>query len=185
VTTAATTSTWAIDQVHSSAEFAVQHLGISTFKGRFRHIEGRIHVDEQDWSRSSVEATIDVRSLDIVSDRLLGHLLTADFFDADQFPTITFKSTRVEKVDDSHWRVTGDLALHGETRPVTLDTEYHGQAVHPFSKRTVAAFTATTEINRGDFGLKWNVPLENGLQYVGEHVRISLYLEAVRDEPAA
>lgn len=184
MTTSAPTnvSTWAIDPVHTSVEFGVQHLAISTYRGRFRTVEGTLRVDEANPANSSVEATIDAASIDITQDRFLGHVLSPDFLDAQSYPAITFRSTRVERVDDTHWNVTGDLTLHGQTQPVLLKTAFLGQATHPFSKKTVAAFHAEAEIDRGAFGLKWNVPLDTGAQYVGERVTITLHIEAIKQD---
>lgn len=183
MTTASTAvSTWIIDGVHSIAEFSVKHMVISTVKGRFRTIAGSITVDEANPANSRVEASIDVASIDTAEPQRDAHLRSDDFFNAEQFPQMTFRSTRVERVDDTHWKVHGDLTLKGVTRPVVLDTTYLGQETHPFSQKRVAAFTAETTLDRKDFGLNWQAPLASGAAYVGEEVRINLEIEAVRQD---
>ncbi len=175
-------STWAIDPVHSSVGFTVRHLALTTFKGRFHTVSGIIEIDEATPSRSSVNAAVEIASLDIREDRLAGHVNSEQFFDAANYPQMTFKSTGVTSRDDQHWQIAGDLTIRSATRPVVLDTEYLGQAKHPFSGKTVAGFRAETVINRPDFGLAWNAPMDTGAQYVGEEVRISLEIEAVRQD---
>lgn len=178
-------STWTIDPVHSTVEYVVAHLGMPTFRGKFKTMEGTITLDEENPVNSSVTATIEAASMDIPGDRFYGHIAGADFFDIENHPKITFTSTGVEKVSDTRWNINGDLTIKGNTRPVTLDTEFLGQAVHPFSKKHYAAFEASTNIDRTDFGIKWNVPMDNGMKYVGERVKVSLIIEAVKQEEAA
>lgn len=175
-------STWVIDPVHSDVEFQVKHLALTTFKGRFRTVEGAIRLDEENPANSSVNATIETDSIDVMGDRFLGHMKADAFFWTEQYPTITFASTDVAQVDDEHWRITGDLTIRDVTRPVTLETEYLGQAVHPFSKKTAAGFRATTQIDRVDFGITWNAPMDAGAKYIGEDVQITLEIEAVRQD---
>jgi polyisoprenoid-binding protein YceI len=181
-TTPTAVSTWTIDPVHTTVGFEVQHMGMATFRGRFRNVEGTITLDEANPTNSTVAATIDVASLDIVSDRLAGHLNSQDFFVVETYPAITFRSTRVTQQDDTHWTVIGDLTIRDTTREVALATTYLGQGTHPFSKRTIAGFHAETAINRGDFGLNWNVALDTGAQYVGERVTITLDIEAIKQD---
>ena len=181
-TTQTATSTWTIDPVHTSVEFGVKHLNVSTFKGRFKTVGGTIQLNEANPSSSSVTAEIDANSIDIVAERLFGHVVSKDFLDTEQYPKLSFKSTHVEKVDDKHWKVSGDLTIRDATRPVVLNTEFLGQETHPFSKKSVAAFLATTTINRGDFGLTWNAVMDSGAAYVGEQVTITLHIEAVKQE---
>jgi polyisoprenoid-binding protein YceI len=182
VTTASpsTVTTWNIDASHTIVGYAVSHLGISTYRGKFKTVEGVLHINEDNPAASSVSATIDAGSLDIPQDRFYGHIVSPDFLDVQNHPKITFQSTNVEKVADDKWKVAGNLTLRGVTKEVVLDTTYLGQAEHPFSKNTHAAFTAETEINREDFGLKWNAPLVNGGVYLGERIRLSLDIEAIK-----
>lgn len=182
MTTQTAVSTWSIDNVHSSAQFSVAYMAIAVFKGRFANVEGTIALNEADPSQSSVNAAIDVASLDISNDRFRGHMMSDQFFDAEQYPQITFKSTGVQKVGDTHWKISGDLAMHGVTKPVTLDTEYLGQAKHPFSGQLRAGFRARLAIDRGEWGLSWNAALDNGAKYVGEKVEIELDILAGKQE---
>jgi polyisoprenoid-binding protein YceI len=181
-----TATTWRIDPTHTIAAFAVQHMGMSTFRGRFRTVEGGITLDEATPANSSVTATLDVNSLDVLGERFVQAMMRAEHFHVEEHPTITFRSTRVERgADDRHWTVYGDLTIRGITHEVALAAEYLGRDKHPFSGRTVAAFRAETEIDRGDYGMQWNAALESGRKYLGERVRITLDIEAVReDEPA-
>jgi polyisoprenoid-binding protein YceI len=180
--TSTTVSTWAIDPVHTIVAFAVQHMGMSTFRGRFRTVEGTIRIDEGNPVHSFVTATIDAGSIDVVGERLLGALMREDFFNTEKFSTITFQSTHVERHDDTHWTVTGDLTIRGVTRAVSLATAYLGQGTHPFSGRRIAGFHAETDIDRTEFGLTWNAALDTGAQYLGERVHITLDIEAVRQD---
>lgn len=175
-------STWVIDPIHSDVEFQVKHLALTTFKGRFPTVEGSIRLDEENPVNSSVTATIATADIDVMGDRFQGHLKADDFFKVEEYPTITFASTDVAQIDDTNWQITGDLTIRDVTRPVTLATEYLGQAVHPFSKKTAAGFRATTLIDRNDFGITWNAPMDAGAKYVGEEVRITLEIEAVRQD---
>jgi polyisoprenoid-binding protein YceI len=182
MTTQTAVSTWSIDAVHTSVLFAVEYMGLALFKGRFANVEGTITLNEADPTQSSVNATIDVKSLDIKNERFYGHVMGDQFFDAEKYPQITFKSTRIEKVSDTHWKISGDLSMHGVTKPVTLDTEYLGQAKHPFSGQLRAGFRATTTINRADWDLTWNAVLDTGARYVGEKVEITLETMAGKQE---
>ena len=173
------TSTWTIDPTHSIAEFAVKHLVITTVKGRFRDLEGTLQIDEERPENSSVSASIDVASIDTnVPDRDV-HLRSDDFFNAEQYPKINFRSTRVEPVDDTNYKVHGDLTIRDVTRPVVLGTEFEGDVVDPRGDRR-AAFTATTQISRKEFGVKWNQLIETGGAMVGDNIKITLHIEAVR-----
>ncbi len=179
IATKTATSTWTIDPAHSIAEFAVKHLVITTVKGRFRDLEGTLEIDEAQPENSSVSASIVVASIDTgVADRD-AHLRSDDFFNADRYPQITFRSTRVERVDDRNFRAHGDLTIREVTKPVVLDTEFEGEVDDPWGHRR-AAFTATTQISRNQFGVKWNQLIETGGAVVGDNVKITLHIEAVR-----
>jgi polyisoprenoid-binding protein YceI len=177
-------STWSIDPVHSSAEFAVKHMMISTVRGRFRDLEGAVHIDEEDPTKSWVTASIDAASVDTsVADRDT-HLRSDDFLNAEKYPRLTFRSTRVERVDDEHWKVIGDLAIREVTRQVVLDTEFEGQIKDVWGKQR-AAFTAETVIERNKFGLNWNALIEAGGVAVGDKIKVTLNIAAVRQDEAA
>jgi len=174
-------STWTIDPVHSIAEFAVKHMMVSTVKGRFRSMEGSLRIDEADPSASSVSASIDVASIDTAEPQRDDHLRSDDFFNAEKYPHITFRSTRMERVDDTNWKVIGDLTIRDVTREVVLDTEYAGQITDPWGKRR-AGFDAQTSISRKEFDVKYNSLIETGGVVLGDNVRIDLHIEAVRQE---
>ena len=173
--------TWAIDPVHSNAEFAVKHMMVATVRGRFRDLEGAVHIDEEDPSQSWVTASIDAASIDTAQPDRDAHLRSDDFFNAERYHKLTFRSTRVERVDDEHWKVIGDLTIREVTKEVVLDTEYEGQIKDVWGKQR-AAFTATTELNRKDFGLNWNALIEDGGVAVGDKVRVTLNIAAVRED---
>src|SRR5215216_283671 len=175
MTTQTAISTWSIDGAHSIAEFAVKHMMISTVKGRFRDLSGTIEIDEARPENSSVEAAIQTASIDTGVEQRDAHLRSGDFFDADAFPTIAFRSTRVERTAGDEWNVYGDLTLHGVTRTVVLDLEFEGETIDAWGKRR-AAFTATTSINRRDFGLNWNGVIEAGGVVVQDKVKITLHI---------
>ena len=173
------TSTWTIDKTHSIAEFAVKHLVVTTVKGHFREFEGTLNIDEANPENSSVTASIDVTSIDTnVPDRD-AHLRSDDFFNAEQFPQIIFKSTRLERVGGEQPKLYGDLTIRDVTRPVVLEVDYDGQVDDPWGNRR-AAFTATTQISRKEFNVRWNQMIEAGGAVVGDNIKITLHIEAVR-----
>lgn len=174
----ATTTTWVIDASHSLAEFAVKHLMVSTVKGRFTELSGSIVLDEADLSRSSVDVTINAASVDTRDEKRDAHLRSADFFDIETYPAITFKSTRVEPRGKDRLDVTGELTIHGVTRSVVLDAGINGRVASPWGHQ-VSAFSAETTINRKDFDLGWNVALETGGVLVSDRVKITIDIEAI------
>jgi polyisoprenoid-binding protein YceI len=175
------TSTWSVDASHSTAGFSVKHLVISQVRGDFRAFSGTLTLDDADVTRSTVEATLDVNSIDTrVADRD-AHLKSPDFFDAAKYPAITFKSTKVAKAGKTGLKVTGDLTLHGVTKPVTLDVTASPEVKGMFGE-TRRAYSATTKIARKDFGLTWNKLVEAG-PAVGDEVTIAFDLEVVKDAP--
>lgn len=172
-------TTWELDASHTSVEFSVKHMMISTVKGRFTGVQGTIVTDMADHTKGSVDVTIDVATVDTHDERRDGHLKSPDFFDAATFPTITFKSTRVVAQDATHLNVVGDLTIHGVTKQVELDTELNGEGTTPYGVH-VAGFSATTKISRKDFGLNWNVALEAGGFMVSDDIKISIEGEAAK-----
>lgn len=175
----AATSVWTIDPAHSNVEFAVKHMMFTTVKGRFGGVDGKIELNENDLADSFVNVTIDVNSVDTRDEKRNAHLRSADFFDTEQFPEITFKSTKVESAGDDEFKVTGDLTIHGVTKPVVLDVEQTGRGKNPWGQEVIG-FEATTKINRKDFGLNWNAALESGGVLVSDDVKISIDIEATR-----
>ena len=176
-------TTWTIDPNHTLSSFSVRHLLISSVHGEFGKTAGTFRIDEKDLARSNVDATIDVTSLNTrVPDRDK-HLRSADFFDTEKHPTMVFKSTKVEKIAKDRLRVTGDLTIRGTSRPATLDVTYTAP-IKGMEGETRRGFSATTKINRKEFGLNWSKAVEAG-PVVGDDVNIVLDVEAVRDEPKA
>ena len=165
--------------MHSIAEFSVKHLVVATVKGRFRELEATLHIDEANPENSSVEAKIAVASVDTNVEARDNDLRSDNFFNAEKYPYITFRSTRVERIDGERFKLRGELTIRDVTKEVVLDGEYAGQIVDPYGNRR-AAFTATTQISRGDFGMKWNQVLEAGGVAVGDNVKITLHVEAIR-----
>ncbi len=174
------TATWKIDAGHSTVEFVAKHMMITSVRGRFPDVEGTIRFDEENIANSSVEASIKVATVTSGSEQRDNHLRTGDFFLAEEYPTITFKSTRIEPKGDEHYNVIGDLTIRGITREVALNTTFEGRNVSPWGAEAIG-FSATTTVNRKDFGLNWNVALETGGVLVGDKIKIELNIEAVRN----
>jgi polyisoprenoid-binding protein YceI len=174
--TTGTTTVWTIDPSHSSVEFSVRHMMISTSKGRFSGVSGTITIDPDNLENSHVEVTIDPSTIDTSDEKRDAHLRSGDFFDVEKFPTITFKSTRVAK-DGDDYKVYGDLTILDVTKEVELKTEFHGQNKTPWGF-DVIGFSASTKISRKDYGLNWNAALETGGFLVGDDIKINLEIEA-------
>ena len=172
-------STWNLDAAHSVAEFKVKHMMISNVKGQFTKLTGALHFDEQDITKSTVEASIEATSIHTRDEQRDAHLKSADFFDVEKYPKITFKSTKVTPTGNNEYRVTGDLTMHGVTKEETLHADYSGQVKDLYGLQR-AAFSVKGKINRKDFGLNWNVGLEAGGVLVGEDVNIEIDLAAVQ-----
>jgi polyisoprenoid-binding protein YceI len=171
--------TWTLDPAHSGVEFSAKHMMITTVRGRFNKFDAVLNLDENDPTNSSVEATIDAASLDSREPNRDNHLRSADFLEVEKYPTITFKSKRVEQIGEDHFRVIGDLTIRDVTREVELDTTLEGRGVNPWGKEVIA-FEAKTTLNRKDFGLKWNVALETGGVLVGDTIKIELHVQAFK-----
>ena len=178
VATTPVRTTWKVDSAHSHVEFAVRHLMIATVKGRFAAVEGTVTADDG-LADASVDVTIDVASIDTRQEQRDAHLRSADFFEVDRYPTITFKSRRSEQGPDNVVRLVGDLTIHGVTKEVTLTVVPEGRGKDPWGGER-AGFSASTKINRHDFGLTWNQVLETGGIAVGTDVKISIDVELVR-----
>ena len=179
-TTQTSVSTWNLDPAHSSAAFKVKHMMISNVKGQFGKLTGTLSLDEQNIANSRVEASIDAASITTGDEQRDAHLRSAEFFDAEKFPTLTFKSTRVVSKGDEELVVAGDLTIHGITRNVEFQVEGPtAPAKDPWGKTRVG-LSAATKINRKDFGLTWNATLETGGIPVGDDVSITLDLQFVK-----
>ncbi len=179
---AAANSNWQIDPAHSSAQFSVRHMAISTVRGAFSKVTGSVVFDDKDVSKSTVEVTIDANSVDTrVPDRD-NDLRSEKFFDVAHYPSITFKSKRVEQVAPGKLKVTGDLTIRGTTKEVVLDVEGPAAPMKDPWGNTRTAANATTKINRQDFGVKWNATLDNGGVVVGDDVSIIIDVELVKKD---
>jgi polyisoprenoid-binding protein YceI len=170
---------WNIDVVHSTVGFTVRHLMVSKVHGYFTKWTGKLAFDEQNPSASHAEVQIDIASVDTREPQRDAHLRTGDFFEVEKYPQMTFKSTGVERGASDHFKVTGDLTLRGVTRPVVLDVEYGGRSKHPQMGERVG-FSATTSINRKDFGVSFNQVLDNGGLALSEKVDIRIEIEATK-----
>lgn len=182
VETAPAVRTWTIDAAHTSVEFAVKHMMFTTVRGRFKTLSGTITIDETNPDRSRVEVDIDASSIDTaVADRD-AHLRSPDFLDVENHPTITFRSTRVEGAHGSagdRFAVTGELMIRGKAIPVTLKSSFEGRGKDPWGNEK-AGFSATTEIDRREWGLTWNQALETGGILVANAVKIEIEAQAVK-----
>jgi polyisoprenoid-binding protein YceI len=170
---------WNIDSSHSLAEFSVRHLMITTVKGRFGKVEGFVNYDPEKPTEASIEATIDASSIDTRDEKRDAHLKSADFFDVEHHPTLTFKSTKVTKTDDGY-KAVGDLTMRGVSKPVTLEVEGPTEtSKDPWGNTRIGA-SAHAKVNRKDWNLNWNVALEAGGVLVGEQVKISLEVSLIK-----
>ena len=175
---------WQIDFAHSQVEFNVRHMMIAKVRGQFNTFSGVINFDENDTAITTVDMTIDSASINTGNADRDAHLRSGDFFDAEQFPTLRFVSTRVEQDDAHHGRLIGDLTIKDVTREVVLDVDYLGTAKSPYGT-TVAGFAASTKIDRKDWGLTWNVALETGGWLVSETININLDIELIKQPEVA
>jgi len=174
------TTPWNLDPVHSVAEFKVKHMMISNVKGQFTALKGVLSLDEQDVSKSYVEATIDASSINTREAQRDAHLKSADFFDVEKFPTLSFKSTNVSRDSGGDLAVSGDLTIHGVTRKVTFAIEGPtAPGKDPWGNIRVG-LSASAKINRKDFGLTWNAALETGGILVGDEVTITLDVQFIK-----
>jgi polyisoprenoid-binding protein YceI len=177
--TTTTTTTWNIDHTHTSAQFAVKHLMITTVKGHFGAVAGTVILDQAKPTAPTIDVTIDVKSINTNNEQRDAHLRSADFFDVEKFPTIHFAGGKAEGDASGEFRLTGKLTMHGVTRDVTLDVTHEGQGADPWGGQR-AGYSAATKIRRSDWGLTWNQALEAGGVVVGDEVKISIDVELVK-----
>jgi polyisoprenoid-binding protein YceI len=179
-TNPAAVTTWKLDPAHSAAEFKVKHMMISNVKGSFSGLSGDLTLHEPDHTLTRVDASVDVATVSTGDAQRDSHLKSAEFFDAEKFPTMTFKSTKVVSEGGGDFAVTGDLTLHGVTKSVTFDVEgLSAPAKDPWGNTRVG-LSAKTKVNRKDFGLSWNAALETGGVLVGEDIAISLEVQFIK-----
>ena len=174
------TSTWNIDPIHSTAQFKVKHMMISNVKGEFTKISGKLELDPSNITKSHVEASIDATSINTREADRDTHLKSADFLDVEKFPNLTFNSTRISKEGEGELSVEGELTMHGVTRKVVFEVEGPSAAAKDPSGNTRIGLSATTRVNRKDFGLNWNAVLEAGGILVGEEVTIILDVQFIK-----
>ncbi len=172
-------SKWIVDTAHSSIDFAVKHMMIATVKGTFHNFDASIEADPTDLTTANIRFTVDVASVDTRNSDRDAHLKNADFFDVEKYPQITFQSTKIVKTGEGEYDVTGDLTIHGTTRPETFAVTFEGQGKDPWGNEKVG-FSAEGKINRSDYGLKYNAALETGGVMIGEQVKISIQIEAAK-----
>jgi polyisoprenoid-binding protein YceI len=176
----AATSTWKLDPQHSSAQFSVRHLAISTVRGAFSKVNGTVQMDDQDVTKSTVDVSIDVGTVDTREPDRDKDLRSDKFFDVEHYPTMTFKSKKVSQVSPGKLKVTGDLTIRGVTKEVVLDVDGPTAPVTDPWKNQRAAINATTKVNRQDFGVKWNATMDNGGVVVGDEVNITIDAEMIK-----
>ena len=174
-------ATWKIDPAHSEVNFSVRHMMISNVRGQFEQFTGTVNFNEENPALSSVEVQIETASINTRESMRDNHLKSPDFFDVEKYPDMTFKSKRVVAPGKNSGQIIGDLTIRDVTREVVLDVEYAGQAKSPWGA-TSAGFTATTKVNRKEFGLTWNQALETGGVLVGDDIKITIELEVVKEE---
>lgn len=172
-------SKWVLDPAHSLIEFSVKHMMIANVKGRFSGVEGVIYADLPDLTTAEIEVTVDAASINTAEPQRDQHLRSADFFDVEQYPRLTFKSKKIERAGGGEYKLTGDLTIHGVTKEVVFDATFEGQGKDPWGNER-AGFSAETKIDRKDFGLQWNAVLETGGILVGDQVKISVQIEAIK-----
>lgn len=176
----AQTSTWKIDPAHSGADFSIRHMGMTNVHGKFTNVNGTVMIDDKDFEKSSVNATVDVTTVNTGVDKRDSHLKSPDFFDVAKYPTMTFVSKKISGSGDEY-HVTGDLTLHGVTKTVDLSMEKPGkEQVGMDGKSIHRGFSATTVIHRQDFGLTWNGTLKSGDNMLGDDVKVELDVEIVK-----
>jgi polyisoprenoid-binding protein YceI len=179
----AATSEWKLDPQHSSAQFAVRHMAISTVRGAFSKVTGTVDLDDKDITKSTVDVSIDVSTVDTREPARDNDLRSDRFFDVAHYPTLTFKSKKVEQISPGKLKVTGDLTIRGVTKEVVLDVDGPTAPIKDPRGNQRVAVNATTKINRQDFGVKWNATMDNGGVVVGDDVNITIDAEMVKPAP--
>jgi len=176
-----TKTKWTVDPTHSSVDFSVRHMMIANVKGAFHQFEAQVEADPQDLTTADITFTVDLSSVDTRNADRDNHLKSGDFFNVEQNPNMTFKSTSIEKKDEGEYAVTGDLTLNGVTKPETFKVTFEGQGKDPWGNEK-AGFSAEGAVNRSDYGLTYNAALETGGVLIGDKIKVSLQIEASRAE---
>lgn len=172
-------SLWTVDSTHSSVDFSVKHMMIAKVKGTFHKFEANIVADPFDLTSADIQFIIDLNSIDTRNSDRDNHLRSADFFDIEKYPTLTFQATAVTKTDDGEYSITGDLSLHGVTRSEKFAATFEGAGKDPWGNEKVG-YSATGSLKRSDYGLTYNAALETGGVLIGDEVKISIEIEAIQ-----
>ncbi|MFJ9007220.1 YceI family protein [Streptomyces canus] len=175
----ALTGDYTIDASHSTIGFTVRHAMVTNVKGKFDEFSGSLHLDGGDPSASTASIDVKMDSIDTGSEDRDGHLKSADFFKIEEFPTMTFRSTKAEALGDEDYRITGDLTILGTTKPLTIDLEFNGAAKDPFGNERVG-FEGKAEIKRSEWGLTWNAALETGGVLISDKIKLSFDISAIK-----
>ncbi|MGW1726152.1 YceI family protein [Streptomyces sp. NPDC002306] len=176
---AALTGDYSIDASHSTFGFVARHAMVTNVKGKFNDVSGSLHLDGSDPAKSTATIDITMDSVDTGSADRDGHLKSADFFKSDEFPKMTFRSTKAEAVGGDDYRITGDLTILGVTKPLTIDLEFNGSATDPFGNERVG-FEGTAQILRSEWGLTWNAALETGGVLVSDKIKLNFDISAIK-----
>ncbi|MFF8991770.1 YceI family protein [Streptomyces sp. NPDC014983] len=176
----ALTGDYTIDPAHTTIEFVARHAMVTNVRGGFQDFTGSLHLDGQDPTRSTATLDIRMESIDTGNADRDGHLKSADFFKTDEFPTMTFRSTKAESLGGEDYRITGDLSLLGVTRPITIDLEFNGVAKDPFGNERVG-FEGKAELLRSEWGLTWNAALETGGVLVSDKIKLNFDVSAIKN----
>lgn len=174
-------SKWTLDSVHSTVDFSVRHMMVSRVRGNFNDFSAEIEADPNDLTTATLNFTIDVASIDTRNDDRDNHLRSADFFDVENHPEFTFKSTSIEKKSDNEYAVTGDFSMHGVTQQETFNVTSEGVAKDPMSGAEKAGFSVEGTLKRSEYGLNWNAALETGGVLVSDDVKISLNIQVAKE----
>jgi polyisoprenoid-binding protein YceI len=176
----ALTGDYSIDSAHSTIGFTVRHAMVTNVKGKFDDFSGSLHLDGGDPSASTASIDVKMDSIDTGSEDRDGHLKSADFFKIEEFPTMTFRSTKAEALGDEDYRITGDLTILGTTKPLTIDLEFNGAAKDPFGNERVG-FEGKAEIKRSEWGLTWNAALETGGVLISDKIKLTFDISAIKN----
>jgi len=174
-----TNTKWAVDSAHSNIDFSIRHMMVTNVKGAFHDFEATIEANPEDLTTAAIAFSIKLNSVDTRNADRDGHLKSADFFDVEQFPNLTFKATSIVKTGDGEYNVTGDLSLHGVTRSETFKTTFEGAGKDPWGNEKVG-FSVQGSIKRSDFGLSYNAALETGGVLIADSVKVSLDIQAAK-----
>jgi len=178
------TGDYVLDPNHTRISFVARHAMVTRVRGYFASFSGTAHLDARDPSRSTAQVTIDASSISTANEQRDAHLRSNDFFAMDRYPTITFTSTSVQAIDQSHFRLTGDLTIKDVTRSVDVDFELTGESIDPYGQQRLG-FEGSTTINRKDWGVSWNAPLETGGVLVSDKVTLEIDVAAIKQKPAS